>query len=162
MKFSQSSTVSRERINLNQIAQDVLLWMRPLSKYIPVDLIIDSNEIILSVDRIQISQVLVNLLKNAIEATELLPSDQQKNVELKIFINGNEAVCEVTNYHSYISPNDISELFHPFVSSKKGNTGIGLSIVKQIVEMHQGSIDVKSDQEKTVFTVKLPLYSQSN
>ncbi|HEY8204775.1 MAG TPA: ATP-binding protein [Pyrinomonadaceae bacterium] len=49
-------------------------------------------------------------------------------------------------------------MFEPFFTTKKRGTGLGLSIVRQIIDLHGGSIDVESDRGKgTTFTIELPL-----
>ena len=61
-----------------------------------------------------------------------------------------------------ISPEDLSTLFHPFVTHKKEGTGLGLTITKQIIEAHGGTISVQSTPgEGTLFTIVLPMDLQS-
>ncbi len=111
-----------------------------------------------SCDAIKLKQVFSNLIKNAFEATspgnfirvtlKYLPGDEQSLPKLSIRISNNGIP---------IPEDEIDKIFVPFVTYKKGGTGVGLAVSKKIIELHYGSISVSSDQELTSFTVLLPL-----
>jgi two-component system sensor kinase FixL len=109
------------------------------------------------VDRIQIQQVLTNLMRNAVEAMgESLKKDLR--VSIKAAESGKAAVI-VEDSGAGI-PNEISDqLFRPFVTTKAGGMGIGLSISKRIIEAHGGEITVsRSELGGARFTFTLPAY----
>jgi two-component system sensor kinase FixL len=92
-------------------------------------------------DRVQIQQVLMNLMRNAMEAmreseTRLLTVRTSPTTDGKVLV-------EVSDTGAGISGEIASQLFRPFVTTKSGGMGIGLSISKRIVEAHGGSIDVR-------------------
>lgn len=91
-------------------------------------------------DRVQIQQVLINLMRNAIEAMRDSP---QRDLEVRVR-NRDELMLEIEVADSGPGiAEDISpQLFTPFVTSKPGGMGIGLSISKRIVEAHGGEIEV--------------------
>lgn len=111
-----------------------------------------------SCDATKLKQAVTNLVKNAFEAVQPgnfinirlkhQPKTDSSPAKLSIIISNNGAPI----------PEELQEnIFTPFVSYKKGGSGIGLALVKKVVDMHYGSISVKSDENLTVFTIQLPL-----
>jgi two-component system sensor kinase FixL len=108
-----------------------------------------------SVDRVQIGQVLVNLMRNAQEAMRDSPV---KELRVQTRQDGERLAVEVADTGSGISPEVAERLFQPFVSSKAGGMGIGLSISRRIVEAHGGQISVRPNESNgTTFRFTLPL-----
>lgn len=106
-------------------------------------------------DRLQNSQVLLNLLNNAYDATD---TNEERWIEVEYDENSQFDILTVTNSGPRISNEIISKIFNPFFTTKdvgKG-TGLGLSISKSILDRHGGSIDVHPDSLYTSFVLKLP------
>lgn len=110
------------------------------------------------VDRDRFAQVIINLMSNAMRFTP-----EKGTLTLKTKCTKKEVVMELMDTGIGIPSKDLPHIFERFYRADKsrqrktGGTGIGLSIVKEIVEAHHGSIHVKSDPGKgTLFTVKLP------
>lgn len=106
----------------------------------------------------KMKQVFSNLIKNALEATQ---SGNLIHISLDS-IPGNEQipsklVIKISNDGLPIPKEEIDTIFVPFVTYKKGGTGIGLAVVKKIIDLHYGSIQVSSEEKVTEFTVMLPL-----
>ncbi|HLW36386.1 MAG TPA: ATP-binding protein, partial [Chthoniobacterales bacterium] len=92
-------------------------------------------------DPTQIQQVLVNLVGNAFEAMRDKPANKRK-VELTTEKNGDETVCvAVRDYGVGLSDATRARLFEQFFTTKKEGLGMGLAIVRSIIEAHGGSID---------------------
>lgn len=99
-----------------------------------------------------IEQVLINLLKNALEALHETPNP---SLELLAKYDGNFVTIEVIDNGSGIIKEAVDHIFVPFYTTKKKGSGIGLSLSRQIMQMHNGSISVESEPDvKTVFTLR--------
>ena len=108
-----------------------------------------------SLDRIQIGQVIINLVRNAVEAMET--SEQR---ELAVATRAADAAVEITvsDTGAGIGPEIAARLFQPFVTTKPTGLGLGLSICREIVEAHGGQLTAASgDTGGTVFTMRLPI-----
>jgi two-component system sensor kinase FixL len=93
-------------------------------------------------DKIQIQQVVLNLIRNAIEAMEDSP---RKVLELRIDAVGDQARVTVSDTGSGISPEIADQLFQPFITTKQTGMGVGLSISRTIIEGHGGRIWVEDN-----------------
>lgn len=146
----------RAKVSVNELVAD-------LKKLFPVPgirFILPEREISLWVDRTQIEQVLINLLKNAQEAcgrrTEMrieveLKSTSTSNTLLLIRDNGEGILTEV-----------LDKVFVPFFTTKPTGSGIGLSLCKQIMNLHGGNITVRSEVGVgSCFTLTFPSPSVS-
>ena len=107
-----------------------------------------SEDIILYADEGQITQILINLVKNAVQA-------EAKNIEITAEINLSEhIIINVTNDGLPISKESQDEIFVPFYTTKQEGTGIGLSLSRQIMRLHNGTLSLtRSDERETVFTL---------
>ena len=95
------------------------------------------------VDRIQIQQVLLNLLRNAIEAMRSAP---RRELVISTKLTGDELVTiSVADSGSGIAPEIASRLFQPFVTTKSQGMGIGLSLCRTIIESHGGQIRAEAN-----------------
>ena len=93
-------------------------------------------------DKHMIEQVLINLIKNAIQAFD---EQDDKLIELAAYTNEKgRAVFRVKDNGPGIDPEALEKIFIPFYSTKKTGSGIGLSLSRQIMRQHEGSITVKS------------------
>ncbi|MFQ6083918.1 MAG: PAS domain-containing sensor histidine kinase [Candidatus Aminicenantia bacterium] len=102
----------------------------------------------------QIQQVLLNLILNSIQAI-----NSQGKIEIKISESKNNSLKIIISDNGQgIKSENLSKIFKPFFTTKHRGTGLGLSICKRIIENHQGTIEVKSEEGKgTTFSISLPL-----
>lgn len=110
-------------------------------------------------DANQLSQVFLNLLKNAMQALE-----GQTNSAISIDIQQNERLLIEISDNGPGIPADIQEqIFIPFFTTKPEGTGIGLSLCKQIIRQHEGHLSIRESRPgKTIFCIDLPIYSLSS
>ena len=109
------------------------------------------NDLILYADENLISQVVINLLKNAMQAIESdKNTDKEGHINIHAYCNEAETILiEISNNGPAI-PNDIAEhIFIPFFTTKEGGSGIGLSISQQIMRLSGGNLSLLPGKETT-------------
>jgi PAS domain S-box-containing protein len=120
------------------------------------------DDIVITVDALQIEDAVLNLVINAIEAID---NDGLVVISIRISENTNdealsdEAVIEVTDDGRGISEEDLKKIFNPFFTLTTGGTGLGLPAVRRIARLHGGRVEVNSAPgEGSTFTLHLPLH----
>ena len=116
----------------------------------------ESPEIISKIDRTQLIRILTNLVKNAIQS---IPEQQpNKTVLVTVKKDNNNVLIIVEDNGIGIKPEDISRIFEPKFTTKNSGMGLGLGIIKNIIENYKGTITFDSQYGKgTRFTVSLPI-----
>jgi two-component system, NtrC family, nitrogen regulation sensor histidine kinase NtrY len=116
---------------------------------------IENNDLQLYADEHLIEQVLINLVKNAIEAITLCPGE----IVMKAFHQSPDSICiQVIDNGVGISSEDMDHIFMPSFSTKENGMGVGLSISKQIIQMHNGSLIANSQPgNETIMEICLPI-----
>lgn len=114
-------------------------------------------------DPTMLKEVFINLLKNASEAITSDPTGNTSgSIHLKAFMRFGQLHITVTDSGCGITPEQQIRIFDPFVSFKKGGSGIGLPIVKRIIDSHMGTLDLTSNPGYgTTFSVILPVEEHS-
>ena len=111
-----------------------------------------SEYLTIQADLEMIEQVLINLLKNAIEA---LAETENPNLELIGRYDESSVLIEIIDNGSGIIKEALEHIFVPFYTTKRSGSGIGLSLSRQIMQMHNGSITVESEPDvRTTFTLR--------
>ncbi|MBQ4822078.1 HAMP domain-containing sensor histidine kinase [Aquimarina sp. MMG016] len=114
----------------------------------------EKEEIIAKFDRTQLIRVVTNLVKNAIQA---IPEDRTPKIIVDVFSENGEVVITVADNGVGITEENKKKIFEPKFTTKSSGMGLGLGMVKNIVETYNGSITFTSQQDKgTVFKVKFP------
>lgn len=107
------------------------------------------------IDKIQIQQVVVNLVRNAVEA---LRDAERRDLTIRTRNDGDYQEVEVVDSGPGIDPEIAAKLFKPFVTSKKDGMGIGLSICQSIIDSHGGRLWTEANPEGgTIFRFRLPV-----
>ena len=157
-EFVEKRQSERSLENLNKIAEEsiALAFVGAAHTNVKVKLDLDPRIPVVMVDRIQIQQVLINLLKNSIEA---MASVEKR--ELTLATGADETgflQITIRDTGPGLSPEVLAKLFQPFVTTKKTGMGIGLTICQSIVEAHGGHIFVLQDGLPGAgFRIRLPL-----
>ena len=106
-------------------------------------------------NRIQLQQVILNLVMNAIDA---MRSVQPRVLSVKTALNGRDGVhISIADTGIGIDPSNLDQIFKPLFTTKEHGMGMGLSICRSIVESHNGRISVSAGQERgSIFQLVLP------
>ena len=116
---------------------------------IEVEVNVEPVDTMLYADRALMSQVMVNLLKNATEA--LLAQDCERKITIRSTIDAEERIqIEITNNGSAIPAEVAENIFTPFFTTKTDGSGIGLAVSRQIIRLHGGSLRLKHNEEGRV------------
>ncbi|MBR9885701.1 MAG: PAS domain S-box protein [Oceanospirillales bacterium] len=157
--FVRKTEYQRLRFPINDACVDVskFLHQEAQDHSIRFEMDLDPSNPTLLADKIQIEQVLLNLMRNAIEAY----SDCGKTprpVMLSTRSTGDELHIRITDKAKGISAEALNQLFEPFYTSKSTGLGMGLPISRTIIETHGGQLWAESDGHSgTCFHLKLPL-----
>jgi len=155
-QFVKTGALDREIVNLNAVINDMLAMVRHeiLMNEIEVKLRLQHYLPSVWADKLQIEQVVLNILRNAIEAmetsdTSVLHIETSKNDE-KICVRISDTGCGLAD--------SADKLFKPFYTTKEKGTGLGLSISDTIIEAHDGEISAESRVDGgATFTFRLPI-----
>lgn len=124
---------------------------------ITLDMHLPRNIIQVKAEPIQLEQILVNLLSNAIQAMQ---DSEVKNINVTLSASAGKAVVEVIDTGPGIAESDIGQLFEPFFTTKETGLGLGLSISQQIINSMQGKLWAKNTADAgAMFSISLPLTS---
>lgn len=115
----------------------------------------DSQEILIYMDRTQLIRIITNLVKNAIQAVE--SSSSNPRIEVHLSQVSQHVQIKVTDNGIGISNENKAQIFEPKFTTKSSGMGLGLGIIKKIIENYNGTITFESEQNRgTTFTVTLP------
>ncbi|MHB8129398.1 MAG: ATP-binding response regulator [Mobilitalea sp.] len=170
-RINQNKIVlKKERIKLNELVNRVVEGFRYQfsNNEVSLDVDITSSSIFLDADPARLTQTLDNLIQNAAKFTKngekvliTMVKDEKKS----------EVIISIRDTGIGIQPELLSDLFQPFVQAdrsldrSRGGLGLGLSVVKGLVELHDGSVAVSSEGlgKGSEFTIRLPLpHEESN
>ena len=145
---------SFELIDLDELTQGIESLMRPTLEKQNIDMNITNDKALnkLSLDPNLIEQVLLNLITNSMHAVEEVENPM---IEIHCTQKNTSTFIAVTDNGIGIQEKELQEIFTPFFSTKKEGSGIGLSLSKQIMHLHQGRISVHSvPNQKTTFVLQ--------
>lgn len=152
--ISKPMTNERDDQSVNAMLQDVITLLRTEANLYDIDIVIEQEEdIVVVCDCSQIKQVLINLIKNAIE-------EMKDGGLIHICVQQTETDCiiSIRDQGQGISSHLIDKLKEPFFTTKKQGTGLGLMICQQIMDNHNGKIEIESTAgEGSTFHIYLPL-----
>ena len=146
-------------MDLNHLVQEVCSFLEFETAKLGVQIEMDlaPEPITVHVDLVQIEQVLLNLLSNALDALEDTPEAERRLIiRTRGGVDG-EARVSVEDSGPGMEPERLAHLFDPFFTTKEGGMGMGLTISQTILENHEGRIWAESEPGRgTVFHVALP------
>jgi PAS domain S-box-containing protein len=136
---SEALTLAKPRLKTERVASDVNL----------------ADSLFVLCNEIEIEQVILNLINNAIDATQ---DQETRKIRLETKKEGDNCCLYLWDTGSGIEPDVASKIFEPFYSTKgkTTNSGLGLSISKEIVLEHGGDLELLLDENQTCFKISFP------
>ncbi|MFT5859255.1 MAG: two-component system nitrogen regulation sensor histidine kinase NtrY [Flavobacteriaceae bacterium] len=150
--FAKMPNPREERFNLVALVKGVSEVFDTDDVLLTVDTV--SEEIYVKADKDQFVRVFNNIIKNSIQA---IPSERGGQIDVKLFTNKNKVHVTISDNGVGIDPSKEGKIFVPYFTTKSNGTGLGLAMVKQIIENHHGTIDFETTLgEGTTFELILP------
>jgi signal transduction histidine kinase len=154
------NVLKRSDINLNELIGQLAADFSPqlADADMEIRLSFQQEKVIIAADGDMLMRALENLLSNAIKYGK-----HGRHIDVDVQLTSDSVHIRIINYGQSIPSSDLPQIFDRFYrveksrSEETGGSGIGLAIVKSIIELHQGSIAVSSTERQTVFEVTLPL-----
>ncbi|NIA11258.1 MAG: PAS domain S-box protein [Nitrospiraceae bacterium] len=166
--FTRKQKSLMKKIHINDVLNEVLKFSAQIAE--TENVILKTNfeylDPVIKGDVEMLKQVFLNLTLNALQA---MPKGGYLYIETKIYDKSDEEEIVAPNIEIKfidtgigIPDTYIKKIFDPFFTTKEHGTGLGLAIVHNIIDLHGGSIEVESNEEKgTIFSITLPLIKDS-
>jgi signal transduction histidine kinase len=154
LDFSKPLALQLSHGHLNEIVQCSLLIVAETAqkKKVAIESLLSPDLPTVAFDAMRMEQVIVNLALNAVQA-----SPEREKVSIRTSMVDKNIVIDVADCGSGISLDHRAKVFDPFFTTKKEGTGMGLAIVKKIVEAHKGTLEILDNAPKgTIFRFMLP------
>jgi two-component system, NtrC family, nitrogen regulation sensor histidine kinase NtrY len=132
----------------------LLLQEQMENRQIQLDLRIDNKVMNLSGDKKLLTQVIINILNNAMEALDEIPENRKIRVSVELTTQG-RTLIRIANNGPRIPEETVDKIFIPFFTTKEEGSGIGLSLSRQILRLHRGYIYADSVENVTSFLITL-------
>ncbi len=147
-----------KNLDLNDVAREAIEFLSTLAVARKVELVsgITPDALPILGDRIQLQQVILNLVVNGIDAMKDTPSENRV-ISIRTSRVKNFAELSVSDCGPGIPEDKIKQVFEPFFTSKAEGMGMGLSIARTIMEAHNGRIWAENEPGGATFRIKLPL-----
>jgi signal transduction histidine kinase len=158
---SGTATLSREELDLNEIVHDAIedMGLIVTEKDLEMEILLPDDLPTIMADRQKVDLVVMNILHNAVKFTP-----EHGRVRIKARLEGEEVILSISDTGIGIPPDKLNRIFdrfyqvEPSLTREYGGIGLGLSIVKGVVELCGGTIHVESSEgEGSTFVITLPL-----
>lgn len=151
-------SINKEEVDLYLLVEECCGAIEPLLKKEKVSLSfkVPDDELYLDVDYNRLKQVMVNILKNSIEAIDKRKTN--KYISVKVYKNGDKVIIKIKDNGIGMNKKTLEKMGEMFYTTKEKGTGLGVSLSKEIINLHGGSIKYLSQENKyTEVIIKLPL-----
>ena len=139
--FSHRKEYNFQKLDLNSLIQDVLNELDEVLKRRKINISLFSKyRGLVSVDSVEIRKVLKIIIENAVEAIE----EDYGKINIVLYRENEKVHIDIIDSGIGISENQLKYIFDPFVSYKKGNSGLGLPVAHKIIKEHGGKIKIRS------------------
>jgi signal transduction histidine kinase len=154
----RSRQMQKQPLDMHEVVEESLALVAHdmRAHQIELNLNMSSNPCVINGDQVLLQQVVVNLLMNAIDAMADTPLAQRR-IRIRCDIRKTEVDISVRDTGKGLPADAMGTLFKPFVTTKSHGLGIGLTIVRTIIDAHGGTIDARNNSDGgATFTVTLP------
>jgi nitrogen fixation/metabolism regulation signal transduction histidine kinase len=158
-EYARAPEITISRFELNQLIREVAYLYRAEGNRLRMQLDLDESLHEVHADNVRLRQLLHNLIRNSMEATEGR-EDPRVEITTRLVEPGERPFVEITvsDNGPGIDANAMEQLFDPYVTTKKKGTGLGLAIVKKLVEEHGGTVAAENPRGGGArITVRLPV-----
>ena len=160
LNSSKPSAPQKTVMKVESLLKEVVLLTESegLMKGCEILLEVEDTPLNVSIDVKQIKQVILNMVKNAMDAIEEVGEEYTGMIRIKTTTENNFVQITIAGNGRGMDHNTLVCLFDPFFTTKESGTGLGLSVSYRIIKNHGGTISVNSQKgEGTSFMIKLPL-----
>jgi len=152
LQFGRPIVPAPQRIAVNRLLEGIRAFLQPVAQQKQIEITMDCDSDCFAVADLELlHRMLLNLVLNALRET---PTDGK--VSLSGRVAGRDVIIEVGDTGPGIHEQKLTRIFDPMFSTSREGCGLGLPIVKRIVESHNGSIDVSSSKNGTRFVIRIP------
>ncbi|BDU51274.1 ATP-binding protein [Haliovirga abyssi] len=152
LEYTKGIKIEKNEVNLFEFMKDIVYLYD--ERIVELSYELAENKIV-SLDNEKIKEVLINLINNSMEA---LKKRDDKKIKVRVVKIDSYIEIKIEDNGSGIPKEIIKEIFEPFYTTKSTGTGLGLAICKQIIESHNGYIEVESEVNRgTEFRLYLPI-----
>ena len=158
-RLFKHSGFDAESVNVNDVVEELITLLRreALQSRVSITTALAPDLPLVMGDRVQLQQVLLNLLMNSLEATKGV-GDRREITVTSRRADGDQVHVAVTDTGVGLPPTGADELFKAFVTTKAGGTGMGLAISRSIIDAHGGRLWAASNADRgATFTFTLPI-----
>jgi PAS domain S-box-containing protein len=143
LDYARDTRLDLQEYPLARVLEDVVAGARSEAEPRGIELRTGQvdPDIVATVDGPRLRQVFTNVVRNALEATD---RQDRPRVEVRLYRRGSHAVVEVRDNGVGMGPEQREKVFLPFFTTKPTGTGLGMSIVKKIMDLHNGEIEIES------------------
>ncbi|MFX3634413.1 MAG: ATP-binding protein [Candidatus Pristimantibacillus sp.] len=162
LNSSKPSAPMKRAISINRLIKEVVLLTESEALmrncHIQLETYDSDMELMVSIDVKQIKQVILNIMKNSLDAIEELNNERRGRIDLVTRFDGKSAEITLKDNGKGMDRATLARLFDPFFTTKEAGTGLGLSVSYRIIRNHGGTIRVESvEGVGTSFIIYLPL-----
>ena len=157
--------VQQQTLDVNEVVQEVLNLVRSdlVNHGVAAHLELASGLPAARADRVQIQQVLLNLVMNACDAMTGVPAGDRKLIVRTALAEGNGVCISIADRGTGIAPDNLEKVFEPFFTTKAHGMGLGLSVCRTIVSAHGGKLSATNNPNQgATFQVTLPVAPEAN
>jgi len=165
LTLSKSQSNEITPLSINELLINLYPVFKSEANLKDINLIADfcADKALCTVNRQHLTQIFVNIVKNAFEATETNLLSRQKEVRITTTVCKESLVIMIKDSGFGMSKTQLKNLFTPLQTTKKNGTGMGLYVCKQLIEKYAGTVKVESTVDKgTTIFIHFPIYVAIN